>query len=212
MTVSPHRSAPAIRSLQSGLVHLLFYLFVRRSNWVFVYLDFFYFGVWPDDILPTQNCVHYWFRQLWILLTFGSVYLGFYPTWCLSTWILSTWESCHMTFYPGRIVSTIGSVNSRFCLHVVLSTLESVHLRVWLLGICPLWSLASWHSANVGFCSLLVLSTLDSAHIWFGLLGIMFIKDFFYLRLCPLSILFTCVLVYLDSVLFGVWPHDILPT
>ena len=143
MTFSPHSSSPAVRSFQSGLVHLLFYLFVRRSNWVFVYLDFFYFGVWPDDILSTQDCVHYWFRQLWILLTFGSVYLGFYPTWCLSTWILSTWESCHMTFYPGRIVSTIGSVNSRFCLHVVLSTLESVHLRVWLLGICPLWILAS---------------------------------------------------------------------
>ena len=50
-SVSPHRSAPAIRSLQYGLVHLLFDLFVRRSNWVFVYLDFVYFGVWPHDIL-----------------------------------------------------------------------------------------------------------------------------------------------------------------
>ena len=212
MTVSPHRSAPAIRSLQCGLVHLLFYLFVRRSNWVFVYLDFFYLGVWPDDILSTSDCVHYWFCQLWILLTFGFVYLGFHPPGCLFTWNLSTWESGYMTFCLGRIVSTIGSVNSRFCLHVVLSTLESVHLCVCLLGICCLWSLARWHLANEGFCSLLVLSTLDSAHIWFSLLGIMIIKDFVYLRLCPLSILFTCVFVYLDSVLFGVWPHDILPT
>ena len=143
MTVSPHRSAPAIRSLQSGLVHLLFYLFVRRSNWVFVYLDFFYFGVWPDDILSTQDCVHYWF-----LSTLDFAHVWFCLLGILSTWVFVYLKFCllgslgYMTFCPGRIVSTIGSVNSRFCLHVVLSTLESVHLRVCLLGICCLWSLA----------------------------------------------------------------------
>ena len=42
----------------------------------------------------------------------------------------------------------------------------------------------------------MVLSTLDFAQVWFCLLGI----------------LSNWVFVYLDSVHFGVWQHDILPT
>ena len=93
-------------------------------------------------------------------------------------------------------MSTVGSVNSGFCSHVVRSTLKSVHLGVRLPEISQLGSLSTRHSAHVGLCPLLVLSTLDCANCWLRLLG-------------SLSI---WVFVYLDSVQLGVWRHDILPT
>ena len=93
-------------------------------------------------------------------------------------------------------MSTVGSVNSGFCSHVVRSNLKSVHLGVRLLEISQLRSLSTRHSAHVGLCPLLVLSILDCANCWFRLLG-------------SLSI---WVFVYLDSVQLGVWRHDILPT
>ena len=68
------------------------------------------------------------------------------------------------------------------------------HLGFYLLWFCPLGRLSAWHSAHVILCPLLVLSTLFSTHLWFYLLGIMFIKDLFYLRSCPLGILFSWVL------------------
>ena len=55
--------------LRSGPLGILFAC-------MFVYLDPVFFGVWPHDILPTKDCFHYWLYQLWILLTFGFVYLG----------------------------------------------------------------------------------------------------------------------------------------
>ena len=76
-----------------------------------------------------------------------------------------------MTFCPHRIVSTLGFVNSGFCPRVFLSTWESVHLGVCLLGICPLESRSTRNSFHVGLCPLLVLSTLDFANCWFSLLG-----------------------------------------
>ena len=54
-----------------------------------------------------------------------------------------------MTFCPHSIVFTIDSVNYGFCTRVVLSTLESIHLGGCLLGICPLGSLVTRHSAHV---------------------------------------------------------------
>ena len=198
------------------------------SNWVFVYFDFFHLGVWPLAIIPTYDCIHYWFCQHWILLKIGSVnfglcswssfsiwdhvHLAIFPTGCLSTWNLSTWVSGHMTFFSCRIVSSIGSINSGLCSFLVLFTWESVHLGLYLLWFCQLGSLSTWHSAHVGLCPQLVLSNLFSTHVWFDLLGIMFIKDFFYLRSCPLCILFTWMFVYLYSVFSGAWPHDLLPT
>ena len=149
--------------------------------------------------------------QLWILLTFCIVFLEVCLTGCLSTWILSTLESGHMPFCPRSIVSTIGSIKSVFYPRLVLSawdyvhkglflfeiisTLHSVHLGVCLLVFCPLGSLATWHSPNVWLCPLLVLSTLDSSHAWF----------------CLLRSLSTWLVVYLESVHFGIWPHDFFP-
>ena len=113
-----------------------------------------------------------------------------------------------MTFCPCRIMSIIGSLNSRFCSRLAYSTLDSIYLGVFLLGVCPLESSATWHSAHVGVCPLMVLSTLDSAQIWFCLLWILFMNEYFYLRSCTLGILFTWVFDYLDSVHLGVYPYD----
>ena len=113
-----------------------------------------------------------------------------------------------MTFCPCRIVSIFGSVNSRSCSCLAFSNWDSIYLGVCFFGVCPLESLATWHSDHVCVCPLMVLSTLDSAHIWFCPLGFMFMKEFFYLRSCTLGILFTWVFDYLDSVHLGVCPHD----
>ena len=48
-----------------------------------------------------------------------------------------------MKFCPLRIVSTIISVKSGFCLRIDLSTWEPVRLGVGLLGILPLGSLVT---------------------------------------------------------------------
>ena len=139
---------------------------------MFVYLESVHFGVWPHEFLPTLDCVHYWFCQLWVLPKHGSFYLGVSPPWWLSNWNRSTWESGYRTLCQYRIVSTTGSLNSGFCAFLVLSTWGSVHLGVCLLGINSLGILATWHSAHVGLCPLLVLSTLDSAHVFSVFFGV----------------------------------------
>ena len=48
-----------------------------------------------------------------------------------------------MAFYKRRILSTLDSVNSRFCSRVVLSNWDYVHLGVCLLGSFVLASLAT---------------------------------------------------------------------
>ena len=48
-----------------------------------------------------------------------------------------------MTFYQRRILSIMDSVNSGFCLRVVLSNWDYVHLGVCLLGSFVLASLAT---------------------------------------------------------------------
>ena len=48
-----------------------------------------------------------------------------------------------MAFYKRRILSTIDSVNCGFCLRVVLSNWDYVHLGVCLLGSFVLASLAT---------------------------------------------------------------------
>ena len=101
-----------------------------------------------------------------------------------------------MSFFPRSIVSSFGSVKSGLCSLLVLSTSESVHLGFFLLGFCPLWSRATWHSAHVGLFPLLALSTLDSADVWF----------------CLLRSQSTWVNVYLESVHSEVCAHDELLT
>ena len=157
----------------------------------------------PRRIVSTIDSVNSAFRSCLVLSSWKFVQLGI----CLLEFCLF-WESGHMTFCPCRVVSIISSLNSRFCSRLAYSTWDSIYLGVGLLGVCPLESLATWHSAHVGVCPLMVLSTLDSAHIWFCLLGIMFMKEYFYLRSCTLGILFTWVFDYLDSVHLGVCPHD----
>ena len=134
--------------------HVLFRLLGSLSTWDFIFFDSVHSKVSQHDELLTKDCVYSWFCPDWILLTFGSVYLGVCPGGCLPTLILSAWESGLMTSLPHRKVSSIGSVNSGLCSLLVLSSWESCHITIW----------------NVGFCPLLVLLTLDSAHIWFCLL------------------------------------------
>ena len=130
-----------------GSAHLWFFLLGSQSTLIVVFLKIVYLGVLIHDILPKWDCVHYWICQLRILLTFGSVYLGFSPTGSLPTWILSTSESGHMTFCPRRIASSIGSDNSAFCSWLVLSSWKFVQLGVCLLEFCP-----SWESGHMTFC------------------------------------------------------------
>ena len=133
-----------------------------------------------------------------------------------------------MTFSPRRIVSTLGSVQTGFRSLFVPSIWESVLLGVCLLWVCPLGSLASWHSAFVGFCPLLVLSTLDCAHFLFRLLGSLSTCDFIFFdsllsKVCPHDEILTkdsvhswfCpnwTLLHFGSVYFGVFPGGCLPT
>ena len=173
MTFCPRRIVSTIGSVNSGFCSRL-----DLSSWESVQVDVYLLGFCQlencaHDILPIEDCVKDWFCQLWIVLTFGSVYLVVSPRGWLSTWNHFTWESGHMTFCPRRIVSTIDSVNYGFCPRVVLSACESVQLGVCLPGFCPRWSLVTWHSLQMGLCPILVLSTLDFAHVWYCLLGIL---------------------------------------
>ena len=142
-----------------GSAHLWFFLLGSQSIWVVVFLEIVYLGVLLHEILPKWDGVNYLFCQLCILLTFGSVYLGFCPTGCLPTWILSTSESGHMTFCPCRIVSTIGSVNSAFRSCLVLTSLESVQLEGCLLEFCLLWE-----SGHMTFSPNRIVSTIGSVN------------------------------------------------
>ena len=168
-----------------GSAHLWFLLLGSQSIWVVVFLEFVYLGVLLHEILPKWDCVNYLFCQLCILLTFGSVYLGFCPTGCLPTWILSASESGHMTFCLCRIVSTIGSVNSAFRSCLVLSSWKFVQLGVSLLEFCP-----SWESGHMTFCPSRIVSAIGSLNsrvlLTFGF--------------CLLGSLSNWVFVYLNSV------------
>ena len=152
-------------------------------------------GVWSHDLLPTQYCIHYWFCQLWVRHTCGSVNLGVNPPGWLSTWNRSTLESINMTVSPHRSLPAIRSFQSGL-VHLLFRLFVLVQLSVCLVGFCLLWSLATWHSFHVGLFPLLVLSTLECSHFWFCLHGSPSIW----------------VYVYFQSVHMGVWPHDILPT
>ena len=147
MTFFPCTMVFTIVSVNSRFCKFLFSLLGSLFTWVFVFLESVHLGVWPHDILPTEDCFNSWFCQLLILLMSGSFMLGVCPTRYLSNWILSNWESGHMTLSLHKIASTIVSINSGFCLGVVLSTwdfvhlcaclLDSVHLGVWLYDILP---------------------------------------------------------------------------
>ena len=162
---------------------------------------------WPRRIVSTIDSVNSAFRSCLVLSSWKFVQLGA----CLLEFYLF-WESGHVPFCPCRVVSISGSLNSRFCSRLAYySTWDSIYLGVCLLGVCPLESIATWHSAHVGVCPLMVLPTLDSAQIWFCLLGIMFMKEYFYLRSCTLGILFTWVFDYLESAHKTVSPQSSLP-
>ena len=157
------------------------------------YFDIIYLGVLPHDGILLKDCIHSWFCSIWILLIFGSVFLGVLPTNCLSTWIRSIWKHVHMIFCQLRIVSTIFCVHSESSLLVlstwdyfhtglflvgILSTLHSVHLVLNRFWNCLLGSLATCRivstigSVNSGFCSLLVLSTWKFVYLGVSLLEI----------------------------------------
>ena len=112
------------RLVLSNLDCALFCFCLLRSlfTWDFVFFDSVHSRVRPNDNLLTKDYVQSWFGPIWIVLTFGFSCLGVSPPGCSPTWILSFWESGQMTFCPRRIVSTIGSANSRFCSRFALST------------------------------------------------------------------------------------------
>ena len=147
MTFFSHRIVSTCRSVNSGFCYFWFSLLGGPSTLDFVYFDSFHSDVCSHDKLLTKDRVYSWFCLIWILHTFGSVYLGGCPPGCLSTRNRSTWESGHMTFCPRRIVSTIDSVNSGFSLRFVRSTwglftcvfvyFDSIHSGVWPHDILP---------------------------------------------------------------------------
>ena len=143
-------------------------------TWESVHLVGCLLGICPYATIPTWHCFLYWFSQLWIVLTCGSVYLGVHPSGTLSTLIQSSQKTNYMTNFYLRIVSTAGSVQSGFCSLMLLSTWESLHLGVCLLEICTLRSLAKWHSPHVGLCPVLVVSILDSVHVWVSPFGCLY--------------------------------------
>ena len=125
---SSYIGVPPLRglsTLDSALV--CFCLLGGPSTRDIIYFDSDHSEVSPHDEILTKDCVHHCFCQFWILLMLGSVFLGVFPTRCLSTWILSPWKPVHMIVRQLRIVSTIGCVHSGYCSLLVLSTWEYVH-------------------------------------------------------------------------------------
>ena len=171
MTFCPRRIVSTIGSVNNGFCPRVVLFIGMLSTWVFVYFDSDHSEVGPHDNRLTKDGVHSWFCQIWILLNFGSVYFGVCPPGCFSTLILRTCVSGHMTFCPRRIVQYW------FCLRVVLSTWETVHLVVGLLGysgymtFCPFRIVSSIGSVNSGFCSRLLLSIWKSVYLGVCLLG-----------------------------------------
>ena len=179
---------------------------------------------WPRRILSTIDSVNSAFRSCLVLSSWKFVQLGA----CLLEFCLF-WESGHMTFCPCRVVSISDSLNSRFCSRLAYSTWDSIYLGVCLLGVCPLESLATWHSAHVhtqkvfqissgsplvlslfesvqlgvylpGFCTLWSLTTWHSFQVGLCPLLVMWILDSAHVWLCLLGILSNWVFAYLDSV------------
>ena len=192
--------------LMFGSVYLGLYLpgclFIwSRSFWELSNMTFCSFGVCPLMVLPTLDSAQIWFCLLGIMFMKEYFYLRSCTLGILFTWVFDYLYSVHLGVCPHDSQSTkLSAYDKVFQISsgspLVLYTFESVQLGVYLPGFCTLWSLATWHSFQVGLCPLLVLSTLDCAHFWFCLLGSQS----------------TCVVVYLESVHLGVWPHDILPT
>ena len=109
--IRPSRIVLNIGSVNSGFCSRFVLSTWILSTWEFGHMTFSYVGLCPLNVLSTLDSAYVCFGP------FESLF-----TWAFSTWILSTWESGHMTFCPHRIVSTIGSVNSRFCSVLVQST------------------------------------------------------------------------------------------
>ena len=87
-----------------------------------------------------------------------------------------------MTFCKYRIVSTIGSPNSGYCLHLVLYSLKSVQLGVCLLGFS-----LSCESAHKTFCPCRIVSTIGFVHSGFCPYVVMTEWDYVHLGLCLLG-------------------------
>ena len=198
-SISSHigfRPIRVLSTLDSALV--CFFLLGCPSTRDIIYFDTVHSEVCPHDELLTKDCVHHWFCQFWILLTWGSVFLGVFPTRCLSTWILSTWKPVHMIFRQLRIVSTIGCVHSGFCslswfylignmpiqdfsnwdpVHFALCSVGSLStstrsiLESGYMKFCPCRIVPTIDFVNSGFCSRFVLSTWESVHLGIYLPG-----------------------------------------
>ena len=157
-------------------------------------------GLCPLLVPSTLDSAQFWFSILGIKFIKDFFYLKSCKLGMLFTWVFDYLDSVDLGVCPYDSQSTyVVARNKVFRIWsgspFLLSICESVQLGVCLNGFCPLESLAAWHSLHVVLYPLLVLSTPDSTHVLFRLLGI----------------LSNWVFVYLDSVHFGVWPHDILP-
>ena len=162
--------------------------------------NFAHFCVCPLMFLSTLDSAHIWDCLLGIMFIKDFFYLRSCKLGMLFTWVFDYLDSVDLGVCPYDSQSTyVVARNKVFRIWsgspFLLSICESVQLGVCLNGFCPLESLAAWHSLHVVLYPLLVLSTPDSTHVLFRLLGI----------------LSNWVFVYLDSVHFGVWPHEILP-
>ena len=212
MTFCPSRIVSTIGSLNSRFCSRLAY-----STWDSIYLGGCLLevcpleslatwrsaqvGVCPLMVLPTLDSAQIWFCLLGIMFMKKYFYLRSCTLGILFTWVFDYLDSVHLGVCPHDSQSTkFSACDKVFQISsgspLVLSLFESVQLGVYLPGFCTLWSLATWQSFQVGLCPLLVPSTLDGAHFWYCLLGSQS----------------TWVVVYLESVHLGVWPHDILAT
>ena len=192
-------------------VHSEFSSLLVLSTW-----DYFHTGLFLIGILSTLHSVHFVLNRFWncllgslatcrIVSTIGSVNSGFCSLLVLSTWkffylgvsllenrplrSLATWHSAHVGFCPLLVLATLDPA------HFWLSSLESGHLGVCLLGLCSLGNPCTCYSVNWGLCQGLVVFTLDSPSS-FCLLVIMSKQDVFnwdpvYFALCPLGSLST---------------------
>ena len=140
------------------------------STWVFVYLEAVHLEVWPNDILPMDDCVHYCFCQLWILLVL----------------VLSTWESvfldfCLLGMFPlGSLATRHSSQIGLFPL--ILSSWKSVQLGVFLLRFC-----SSLESGHMTFYPRRIVSTIGSVYSGLSPRSVLFQWDYVHLGGCLLG-------------------------
>ena len=127
-----------------------------------------------------------------------------------------------MTFCQRRIVSIIGSLIFGFCSLLVLSTLESGHLGVCLLGFCTLGNPCTCYSVNWGLFQGLVVFTLyllpfGFVYLWLCqnrtfLIGILSTLHFVHLVLCRLGLCLVRSLAIWHSLHLGLCPLLVLST